>query len=85
LAPSLLAPGTTDRDPAIEIALRDAVRALPERERIAVTLRYFADLSVRDTATVMRVNESTVKYLAQRAIERLRSMALIDFEEVADA
>jgi RNA polymerase sigma factor (sigma-70 family) len=72
-------------DPATEIALRDAVRALPERERVAVTLRYFADLSVRDTAAVMRVNESTVKYLAQRAIEHLRTTALIDFEEVADA
>ncbi len=85
VAPTLVERDAVARDPETTIALRDAVSALPERERVAVTLRYFADLSVRDTAAVMRINESTVKYLAQRAIERLRASALVDFEEVADA
>jgi DNA-directed RNA polymerase specialized sigma24 family protein len=48
--------------------LRAAVRELPERERVAVTLRYFADFSVRDTAAVMRASESTVKVLVSNNV-----------------
>ena len=75
----------TPSDPTTEMVLRAAVRDLPERERVAVTLRYFADLSVRDTAAVMRASESTVKVLTHRAVTRLRTTTLFEIEEVADA
>jgi RNA polymerase sigma-70 factor (ECF subfamily) len=72
-------------DPTMEMALRDAVRNLPERERVAVILRFFADLSVRDTAAVMDTSESTVKFLTHSAVKRLRATSLFNIEEVADA
>jgi RNA polymerase sigma factor (sigma-70 family) len=76
---------STPPDPTIEMALRDAVRSLPERERVAVILRFFADLSVRDTAAVMSASESTVKFLTHSAVKRLRATSLFNIEEVADA
>jgi RNA polymerase sigma-70 factor (ECF subfamily) len=38
---------------ATSIAVRRAVRALPERQRVALVLRYYADLSVNDVAEAM--------------------------------
>ena len=72
-------------DGTTEMVVRDAVRDLPERERVAVVLRYFADLSVRDTAAAMRVNEGTVKFLTHSAIRRLRATTSFNIEEVVDA
>src|SRR5690348_11708548 len=37
-----------------------AVRALPERQRVAIALHYIGDLSVEDTAAVMKVKPGTV-------------------------
>jgi RNA polymerase sigma factor (sigma-70 family) len=78
-------PSTPPDPTTTEMALRDAVRSLPERERVAVILRFFADLSVRDTAAVMRASESTVKFLTRSAVTRLRATSLFNIEEVADA
>lgn len=38
-----------------------AVRALPERQRAAVVLRYVVDLSIAETAAILRVAPGTVK------------------------
>jgi RNA polymerase sigma-70 factor (ECF subfamily) len=55
------------------IAVRDAVATLPERQRIAVILRYFADLPAITVAEVMDCAPATVRSLTSQAIERLRS------------
>jgi RNA polymerase sigma factor (sigma-70 family) len=73
------------RDRTTEMVVRDAVRDLPERERVAIVLRFFADLSVRDTAAAMRVSEGTVKFLTHSAISRLRTTTAFNIEEVTDA
>jgi RNA polymerase sigma factor (sigma-70 family) len=75
----------TAQDRTTEMVVRDAVRDLPERERVAIILRFFADLSVRDTAAAMRVSEANVKFLTHIAIKRLRETTPINIEEVADA
>jgi RNA polymerase sigma factor (sigma-70 family) len=76
---------TVPPDRTTEMVVRDAVRDLPERERVAVILRFFADLSVRDTAAAMRISEGTVKFLTHSAIKRLRTTTAFNIEEVADA
>jgi RNA polymerase sigma-70 factor (ECF subfamily) len=59
-------------DPADAIAVRQAVAALPERQRAAVVLRYLLDLPVAEVAEIMRCAPGTVKSLTSQAIERLR-------------
>jgi RNA polymerase sigma-70 factor (ECF subfamily) len=63
-------------DTAEALAVRRAVLDLPERQRQAIVLRYFADLPVRDTARVMKCPEGTVKTLVHQAIKSLRRAGL---------
>lgn len=64
-----------DPDTATALAVREAVAALPTRKRTALVLRYFADLSVAQTAAVMGVPDNTVKTLTRRALRDLRGVA----------
>jgi len=77
-APALAATHTTDdADTASAIAVREAVARLPVRPRTALVLRYFADLSVAETAEAMRCPEGTVKTLTRQAILALRADGLV--------
>ena len=62
--------------PADAIALRDAVAALPDDERAVIALRYFADLSVAETASALGPPDGTVKTRTRRAAERLADAGL---------
>jgi len=62
-----------DRDVAGEQALRRALLALPLRQRTAIVLRFYEDLSERQTADVLRCRPGTVKSLVSRGMEALRS------------
>jgi RNA polymerase sigma-70 factor (ECF subfamily) len=64
---------SSDAGTANALAMRQAVAALPLREREAIVLRYFADYSVAETAGALRCPEGTVKTLTSRGIERLRA------------
>jgi len=59
-----------------DISERDAVwavlRALPVRQRTAIVLRFFQDLSEAQTAEVMRCRPGTVKSLVSRGMDKLR-------------
>lgn len=61
--------------------LEAAVRRLPPRQRLAVDCFYYADLSVSETAAVMRCTEGTVKSTLADARERLRTMMI---QEIRD-
>ena len=52
--------------------VRKALRDLPERQRAAVVLRYFEDLSEQQTAETMNTSVAAVKSLVQRAMVTLR-------------
>jgi RNA polymerase sigma-70 factor (sigma-E family) len=52
-----------------------ALLRLPERQRTAIVLRYYEDLSEAETADAMRCPKGTVKSLVSRGIERLRQEA----------
>jgi RNA polymerase sigma-70 factor (sigma-E family) len=53
-------------------ALWTAVRGLPERQRAVVVLRYYEQLSERETADALGVSVGTVKSQASRALDTLR-------------
>lgn len=72
-----LATVSHDPDTPDRVAVRNAVAALPEPQRRALVLRYFADLSVVDVATLMGCPTNTVKTHTRRALEALRATGLI--------
>ena len=67
--------GAPPKSPA-EFGARDemwqSLLLLPERQRTAIVLRYYEDLSEAETADAMRCPSGTVKSLVSRGIERLR-------------
>ena len=52
-------------------ALWASVRRLPPRQRACVVLRYYEELSERETAEVLRCSIGTVKSQTSRALARL--------------
>lgn len=48
------------------------VQSLPVRQRTAIALRFYADLSVAETADVMGCSEGTVKVHTSRALAKLK-------------
>ena len=59
-------------DAADAIVVRAAVAELPERQRAAPILRYFADLPVASVAEILDCAQGTVKSLTSQGIDRLR-------------
>jgi RNA polymerase sigma-70 factor (sigma-E family) len=53
--------------------LHDALLALPKRQRAAIVLRFYEDLSDVQTAEVMRCRAGTVRSLVSRGMKTLRS------------
>lgn len=60
---------TTDR-----LSLLEALQHLPDRQRLCVVLRYYEELSVRETAAAMDVSEGTVKSTTSRGLSALRDL-----------
>lgn len=55
-------------------AVRRAIATLPERQRAAVVLRYFDDLSTAETAEVLGCSQGTVKTHLSRALATLERL-----------
>lgn len=55
-----------------KIALRQAVEALPERERLVIQLRYYHSLTQQRAAKVLSVSQVQVSRIEKRALEMLR-------------
>ena len=51
-----------------------ALRRLPPRQREALVLRYYLDLSEADTAAAMRVSKGTAKSTVARGLRALRDL-----------
>jgi len=61
-----------------------AVQTLSLPDQQIVYLRYFLELSVAETATVLNIAEGTVKSRLNRALDRLRGIIQHDFPVLAD-
>jgi len=69
--------GRIDAAPATDVEDRDALwhalAGLPARQRTALVLRFYEDLSERQIADVMRCPVGTVKSLVSRGLRTLRT------------
>jgi RNA polymerase sigma-70 factor (sigma-E family) len=61
-------------------AVASALAALPQRQRTAVVLRYYADLPEKEAAEIMGVSVGTVKSSVSRGLDRMKALLT---EEVA--
>ncbi len=59
-----------------KIALKQAIAALPERERTVIQLRYFHSLTQQRVAKVMDVSQVQISRIEKKAIEILRDRML---------
>jgi RNA polymerase sigma-70 factor (sigma-E family) len=72
-----------------DVATRDrlwaAMQRLPHRQRAALVLRFYLDLSEADTADRLGCRPGTVKSAVSRGLAALRADLAPDFPEVPDA
>ena len=57
-----------------KIALRQAINALPERERTVIQLRYFHCLTQQRVAKVMQVSQVQVSRIEKKALTMLKEL-----------
>ncbi len=57
-----------------KIALRQAVAALPQRERMVIDLRYFHSLTQQRVATVMNISQVQVSRIEKKALALLKDL-----------
>lgn len=71
---------SSDPDPALREQLWTALQRLPRRQRAAIVLRFYEDLSERDIARLLRCRRGTVKSLVHRGLAGMRT----EMEDVRD-
>lgn len=83
----ILEPGVVDLEDSttLRLALADALRDLPKRQREAVALRYLSDLSEADTARALGISTGSVKRHTHRGLDALRGRIGHDSLEVLGA
>ncbi|GAB7190734.1 SigE family RNA polymerase sigma factor [Kineococcus sp. NUM-3379] len=64
--------GVSDDYPHDQGPLLDALRRVPPRQRACIVLRHLEDLSVEDTAALLRCSTGTVKSQTARGLDALR-------------
>ena len=74
--PTAVLTALSSRSPSVDdrLDVDDAVARLPPRQRLAVDCFYFVDLSIAETAAVMRCSPGTVKSTLADARKRLRDL-----------
>jgi RNA polymerase sigma-70 factor (sigma-E family) len=76
--PEQVAPGDHADEHAERDRLRLALAALTPRERAVVVLRFYEDLSERETAAALGIAVGTVKSSCARALTKLRTSPLLE-------
>uniref|UniRef100_A0AAU2VG58 SigE family RNA polymerase sigma factor n=1 Tax=Streptomyces sp. NBC_00003 TaxID=2903608 RepID=A0AAU2VG58_9ACTN len=71
-------------DPALRVALLDALGQLPPKDRAVIVLRYWEDRSIEETADVMNVSSAAVRTRSVRALAKLRECLGGSLAEYAD-
>jgi RNA polymerase sigma-70 factor (sigma-E family) len=63
----------TSANEELDATMHDALLRLPERQRAAIVLRFYEDLSDGQTAEILRCSPGTVRSLVSRGMTTLRS------------
>ena len=69
---SVLGQGGMEEQVVEQLTLRQAIRALPDRERQVLLLRYYRSMTQSRAAAVLGVSQVQVSRIERRAVERLR-------------
>lgn len=80
---AVLGTATADADVGLSVDLRRALDAVPPRQRAVLVLRFWADLSVEQTAEAIGSSAGTVKSQTSHGLEKLRK--LLGDREASDA
>ena len=56
-----------------QIALKEAIRRLPERERLVIDLRYYRGLTQDQTAKILGVSQVQISRIEKKALGNLRT------------
>jgi RNA polymerase sigma factor (sigma-70 family) len=67
----------------LRLAMREALLALPRRQRQVLALRFLSDLNEADIAAALGISAGSVKTHASRGLATPRTRLGDDFEEVA--
>lgn len=67
-------PAAPEIDLDASLDLRNALAALPPRQRATIVLRYYCDLSVEQTAAELQCSQGTVKSNTSRGLTALRAL-----------
>jgi RNA polymerase sigma-70 factor (ECF subfamily) len=73
-APAAYDPEGVLREGEMRAALARAIARLPDRQRLAILLRYFENMRVRDVAAALGTSEDAAESLLARGIRRLRQL-----------
>ena len=74
----VLTDGSMEEDLVERIALKDAIRRLPERERSVIDLRYFHGLTQDKTAKLLGVSQVQISRIEKKALMALRAYFSLD-------
>jgi len=66
-------PATRAEDNELLEVLREAIRELPERERLVISLYYYEELTMKEIGRVLEVSESRVSQMHVKAIFSVRA------------
>lgn len=81
-SPERASPDSTHQS-ELRMVLRSALAKLTPRQRTVLVLRYFEDLPEQEVARELGCSIGTVRSTAHRSLARLRELADISLEEVA--
>jgi RNA polymerase sigma-70 factor (sigma-E family) len=76
---AMAAEAETNPNEELDATMHEALLRLPERQRAAIVLRFYEDLSDVQTAEILRCSPGTVRSLVSRGMKTLRS----ELEEVS--
>ena len=69
----VLTKGDPEEELIERIALREAISALPQRERLVIELRYFRCMTQEQVSRVLQVSQVQISRIEKKAIQNLRN------------